>query len=117
MRFLVDEMFGPDVAQRLTAAGHDAVHVQQLGLAGDEDSVLLERAADDDRVVVTENAADFVRLLESRIAAGLAVTPVLVTLKRKLPRDAGAMNHALVQKLSRWADEHPDPERHAHWLA
>lgn len=116
MRFLVDEMFAADVARQLVAAGHDAVHVQQLGLAGAEDSVVLARAAEGDRVVVTENAADFVPLLELRIAAGLTVTPIVVALKRKLPRAAGAMNHALVQKLVGWAETHPDPHRHVHWL-
>jgi predicted nuclease of predicted toxin-antitoxin system len=34
VRFLVDEMFGPDVAGRLREAGHHAAHVDDLGLAG-----------------------------------------------------------------------------------
>jgi predicted nuclease of predicted toxin-antitoxin system len=117
VRFLVDEMFGHDLVVRLEDAGHDTVHVQQLGLAGAEDHDLLARAADDDRVVVTENAADFVPLLEGRTAAGLAVPPVVIALKRGFPPGAAAMHHALAVKLTRWAEQHPDPYRHVHWLS
>lgn len=116
MRFLVDEMFGPDVAERLRAAGHDALHVRQLGLAGADDSDVLARAVDEDRVVITENAADFVVLLDQRVAAGTALVPVVIVLKRNLPPGAGAMNHALAEKLSAWAASNADPYRHVHWI-
>lgn len=116
MRFLVDEMFGPETAARLVKAGHDAVHVGQLGLTGAEDHDVLTRAAEEDRVVVTENAVDFIALLDSRTAAGLAVVPVVIALKRCLPAGAGAMSHALASRLAAWADENADPYRHVHWL-
>lgn len=116
MRFLVDEMFGPDVASRLGALGHDAVHVRDLGLGGAPDEDVLARAVAEERVVVTENAADFVALLERRTAMGMPLTPVVVALKRHLPRSAGALAPALAEKLARWADDRPDPYRHAHWL-
>lgn len=116
MRFLVDEMFGPDTVARLVKAGHDAVHVGDLGLTGAEDRDVLTRAAEDDRVVVTENAVDFVTLLDRRTAAGLPTVPVIVALKRNLPAGAGALSNALATKLVAWADDNPDPYRHVHWL-
>lgn len=116
MRFLVDEMFGADVARRLTEAGHDAFHVHDVGLSGAADHDVLVRAVEDGLVVVTENAVDFVPLLEQRSAAGLPSTPVVIALKRGLPRGAGAMNGALADRLARWAEEHPDPYHHVHWL-
>jgi predicted nuclease of predicted toxin-antitoxin system len=117
VRFLVDEMFGPDAAERLNLAGHDAVHVNDVGLGGAPDRDVLAYASEDDRIVVTENAADFVPLLDARIATGLPTSPVVIALKRNLPAGAGAMNNALAEKLTLWAKDHPSPYRHAHWVS
>lgn len=116
MRFLIDEMFGSDV-ERLRARGCDAFHVHEQGLSGAQDRDVLARAAEDDCVVVTENAVDFIPLLDARTAAGLPAPPVVIALKRNLPAGAGAMHHALVEKLAGWAANHRDPYRHAHDLA
>lgn len=116
MRFLIDEMFSSNTADCLVGAGHDAVHVHGVGLAGVEDGDVLVFAANEDRVVVTENAADFVPLLDGRTAAGLALVPVVIALKRNLPAPAGAMHHALAEQLALWAEKNPDPYRHVHWL-
>jgi predicted nuclease of predicted toxin-antitoxin system len=110
-------MFGPDVVDRLCAAGHDAVGVHDLGLAGKDDATVLARAVREDRVLVTENAADFIPLLDQRAAAAEPLTPVLVVLKRNLPRSAGAMSNALARRLHKWSQTNDDPYRHVHWLS
>lgn len=116
MRFLIDEMFGPAVAEGLSAAGHDAVHVRAIGLGGAPDEDVLTRAVADDRVVITENAADFVPLLDERVAAGRPTTPVLLALKRSLPADPAVMHRVLVERVDAWAAATADPYRHIHWL-
>jgi predicted nuclease of predicted toxin-antitoxin system len=116
VRFLIDEMFGAEVAICLVEAGHDGVHVADLGLCGATDRDVVTRAATEDRVVVTENAADFLPLLDEMIAAGDTVPAVVIALKRSLPRRAGALHHAQVGRLVQWADANPEPYRHAHWL-
>lgn len=116
MRFLIDEMFHQEVAARLRTTGHDAVHVAEIGLAGVEDAETVLRAAAEDRVVVTENAVDFVPLLDARIASGLPAPAVIIALKRTMPRQAGAMSHRLAERLDVWAQANPDPYRHVHWL-
>ncbi len=116
MRFLIDEMFSPDVAHQLRERGHDAVHVAELALRAVPDPDLLTVAATQARVVMTENAADFVPLLDARVAAGAEVTPVVIALKRNLPRGSGAVTNALATRLAAWAEETPDPYRHVHWL-
>lgn len=45
MRFLVDNALSPQVAEGLQNAGHDAVHVRDIGLATADDDVLLNLAA------------------------------------------------------------------------
>ena len=63
MRLLLDEHFSPDVARALRERGHDVVTVpDRPELRGEEDSVILDRAADEGRVVVTVDVRDFSRL-------------------------------------------------------
>lgn len=116
MRFLVDEMFSPAVAEHLTEAGHDAMHVSEVHLRAVPDSRIVAYAAEADRVVVTENAADFVPTVEERTAAGQVVPAVIIALRRNLPREAGALVAELASRLASWAEEHPAPYHHVHWL-
>ena len=62
MRFLIDNALSPEVARRLRDAGHDAVHVRAYGLQAAEDVAILERAADEERVIVSADS-DFAMLL------------------------------------------------------
>lgn len=48
MKFLVDNAMSPDVAVDLAAAGHDAVHVRDRGLATATDEVIFVQAATED---------------------------------------------------------------------
>jgi predicted nuclease of predicted toxin-antitoxin system len=62
MRLLVDANLSPRVAEHLRGAGHDAVHVYDVGLGAADDEDVLAVAADDERAVVTADA-DFGTLL------------------------------------------------------
>jgi predicted nuclease of predicted toxin-antitoxin system len=62
MRFLLDENVSYRVAGHLKAAGHDAIHVGEVGLTSTDDAVILVRARDEERVLVTADH-DFVQLL------------------------------------------------------
>jgi hypothetical protein len=67
MRFLVDNALSPALAVLLTDARHDAVHVRSLGLQHAQDIDIFDRAADDDRVLVSADT-DFGTLLTTRSA-------------------------------------------------
>jgi predicted nuclease of predicted toxin-antitoxin system len=53
VRFLLDEAIQHRLADHLAEAGHDATHVVRIGLAGAPDPQVLERAAAEDRILIT----------------------------------------------------------------
>jgi Domain of unknown function (DUF5615) len=53
MRFLLDENVSYRVAGHLKAAGHEAVHISEIGLTSTDDAVILSRTQEDGWVLVT----------------------------------------------------------------
>jgi hypothetical protein len=105
LKFLIDSMLPPRIADLLQCAGHEAMTPSQLGAHNLPDEVLIQLAAADRRVFVTENASDF--------AAG-TTCPVLLVRKSWWP--ASSLASSLAAALDRWAIANPDPGTFAHWL-
>jgi len=49
MRFLIDNALSPQLAAKLAAMGHDAIHVREIGIASSSDEVILLRRRTDRR--------------------------------------------------------------------
>lgn len=81
MRFLVDQCLSVELAERLAAAGHDAVHVASYGLSRADDEEILARAAAEGRVLVSADT-DFGGLLAARDV----VVPSVVLFRRRTRR-------------------------------
>lgn len=95
MRFLLDENVSYRVASHLKAAGHDAVHVSEVGLTSADDLVILARARDEGRVLVSGDH-DFVQML---FASG-ATYPSLVLVREVESMSSAELAVLLLAALS-----------------
>ena len=106
MKLLLDEMLPSDAARRLRDDfGHDAVHIDELGLRGVEDRHVAAVARAEGRAMVTENVADY---------AGEQGLVLVCVPKRNLPAGRAQAN-ALAKLLDRWTTDNPRPYLGQHW--
>ena len=96
----------PDVAGLLESAGHDATTPAMLGAHNLPDDILVQLAASEGRVIITENAQDFA-----------ATSTCTVLLVRKSWWPTKSLAGGLAVAAARWATDNPDPGPWAHWLA
>jgi len=94
LRFLVDNALSYRLARALVDSGHDAVHVAALGLQTAADATLFDLAADDDRVLLSEDT-DFGTLLALREAA----KPSVVLFRHMADRRAASLGRILLANL------------------
>ena len=62
MKFLIDMPASPELVPWLQERGHEAVHAQDINLGTASDSIIMNRAATEERVVITADL-DFGTLL------------------------------------------------------
>lgn len=65
MRFLVDNALSQKLAEGLRKAGHDAVHLREIGRQNAPDIEVLTRALDEDRIIISSDM-DFGDLIATR---------------------------------------------------
>ena len=100
MRFLLDEGLSPRLADLLTTAGHDAVHVRDIGLKSAPDPAVLQCAVDDERVLLTLDT-DFGAL----VARWRATAPSIVLYRGEITRRADPQAELLLANLDAVTDD------------
>lgn len=84
MKFLIDECLHTTLVEVAAQRGHEARHVNWLGLSGETDWDLMPRIIAEDFTFVTNNASDFRRLYARQpLHAGLLIIVPQVTPARQ----------------------------------
>jgi predicted nuclease of predicted toxin-antitoxin system len=100
VKFLIDNNLSPLLADALKAAGHDAIHLRDLGLQAATDHVVLEHARADERILVSADT-DFGGLL-ARTAAS---TPSVILIRRLAGRRAAEQAAIILANLDQVAED------------
>ena len=100
MKFFIDSALSPIVAERLREAGYDAVHTRDYDMQSAADSSILERAAAEQRVVVSADT-DFGTLL----AESGHTFPSVLLFRRGVTRRPDGQAELLIANLPSLADE------------
>ena len=99
MRLLVDNALSPVLAELLRNAGHEAVHVRDIGLHHAADEAIFERAAAEDFVLVTADT-DFGTLLARRSTS----KPSLILFRGEGSRTPEALAALMLSNLAQLTD-------------
>jgi len=94
MRFLLDNNLSPKLAEPLRTAGHDVVHVRDIGLQRATDETVIDAARTDGRVLVSADT-DFGTLL----ARSHARAPSFLLMRRASGRRAADQAALILDNL------------------
>lgn len=119
VKLLLDVHHSRLAAQRLRDRGHHVLAASDdPALAGLEDEELLRAASGEGRVVVTENARDFDRIVRTWAARGEHHRGVVFTSPRRYHRGSKAYPDNLVTALAALLHDPPESTLDwIHWLA
>lgn len=109
MRLLLDEMISPRIAHELRKKGHDvqAVKRDRPELAGRSDQEIVQKMAEEQRTIVTNDILDFQAIHDRTLASGGHHGGLIFTFDDALPRSKAAIPQ-WVDSLASLLEEHRD---------
>jgi predicted nuclease of predicted toxin-antitoxin system len=95
MRFLLDNNLSPRLGTLLAEAGHDVVHVRDVGLAQAPDDAVLARAEGEDRILISADT-DFGTLLARSNRSRPSFMLIRRAVGRRVEQQAGLILNSLI---------------------
>lgn len=100
MNFVVDANLSPRLAEFLRDAGHDAVHVRDIGMRAASDDEIIDYAISTDRIVISHDT-DFGTLLAYRELS----KPSFILIRSSDPVDVDDQARLVVANLDAMSDD------------
>jgi predicted nuclease of predicted toxin-antitoxin system len=100
VKFLIDNNLSPLLADALKAAGHDAVHVRDLGMQAAPDEAVLERAHASEQILISADTD-----LGTLLSRSQATSPSVILIRRLVGRRAGEQATIILANLSQVAED------------
>jgi hypothetical protein len=121
VKLLLDEHYRPVIAEQLRRRGFDVIAVVETGavdrggMSGLHDLPLLRQATKEGRVLVTENARDFLRIHRELLARGETHQGIVLTSWRGYSRQRDAVGR-LILALAEFMEAHESLSGQLVWL-
>ena len=100
MKFLIDNNLSPLLADALKAAGHDAIHVRDLGMQAAPDETVLEQARISGQILISADT-DFGGLLSRSKASN----PSVILIRRLVGRRAAKQATIILANLDQVTED------------
>jgi predicted nuclease of predicted toxin-antitoxin system len=106
VKLLLDHHYSTRIAESLRAHGHDVLAAVERGWHMESDETLLALCAAEQRVLLTNNVADFMALHRHWLAADRQHAGIVFTSDQSLPRTRAGIG-VVVDALERMLSTHP----------
>jgi uncharacterized protein with PIN domain len=118
MKIALDHHYSRVIAETLRASGHDVVAAVERGWEREEDETLLALCEQEQRVLMTNNVADFAVIVQRWAAQGRSHAGLIFTSDSSLPRNRGTIGKYVELLTALLLDgAEPDVWRdRIHWL-